>query len=267
MARTVKLAPTEHSAPKARQVVAPSRLALIRNNLPTIVGAAALVAAGALAGTALAHGGPDGRDGRHPGGGMEARMQMRGDHGDAGKKPGGMGGPGGKHAGDRTQGEAGPRHGADLTGTITSTSSTSLTMKLADGTSATIVLDGTSQYFTQTVGSAADVAVGSTVLVKAGMPVGNAAPAVTGIAVLASGLTNAHIHLGHPAKVTAVSGSTITLEVTTRRGTENRTVTISAATTISKIYAATNTDLTVGGSVVVDLGRGTSAAESVLIVK
>jgi hypothetical protein len=105
------------------------------------------------------------------------------------------------------------------------------------------------------------------VLVKAGMPVGNAAPAVTGIAVLASGLTDAHIHLGHSAKVTAVSGSTITLEVTTRGGTENRTVTISAATTISKISAATNTDLTVGGSVVVDLGRGTSAAESVLIVK
>ena len=45
MARTVKLAPTEKSTPNAKQVIAPSRLGTIRNNLPTILGAVALVAA------------------------------------------------------------------------------------------------------------------------------------------------------------------------------------------------------------------------------
>ena len=50
-----------------------------RTSLPAIFGAAALVAAGALAGTALANGGPDGRDGRHPGPAAEARMEMERD--------------------------------------------------------------------------------------------------------------------------------------------------------------------------------------------
>jgi len=63
MARTVKLTPNSGA----------------RNSLPMIFGAAALVAAGALAGTALANGGPDGRDVRHPGQGAEARMEMERD--------------------------------------------------------------------------------------------------------------------------------------------------------------------------------------------
>ena len=262
MARTVKLAPTEKSAPKAKQVVAPSRFSGIRNHLPTIFGAAALVAAGALAGTALAHGGHDGRDGRHPGQGMEARMNRDGGH-----MGGGMGGPGGDRDGDGQQGAGGPQAGADLTGTISSVSPTELSITLADGTTKTVVLDSASQYFTQTTGSAADVTVGSYVLVEAGMPVGGSAAEVSGLAVLTNGLTDAHVHLGHPAKVTAVNGSELTLEAVTPRGTVTITVTIGATTSISKIAAATNADLTAGGIVVVDLGRGTLGAESVLIVK
>lgn len=267
MARTVKLAPTEKSAPKAKQVVAPSRFSGIRNHLPTIFGAAALVAAGALAGTALAHGGHDGRDGRHPGQGMEARMDRDGGHMGGGMGPGGMGGPGGDRDGDGQQGAGGPQAGAGLTGTISSVSPTELSITLADGTTKTVVLDSASQYFTQTTGSAADVTVGSYVLVEAGMPVGGSAAEVSGLAVLTNGLTDAHVHLGHPAKVTAVNGSELTLEAVTPRGTVTITVTIGATTSISKIAAATNADLTAGGIVVVDLGRGTLGAESVLIVK
>ena len=251
MARTAKLAPTE------RQIVAPSRFSGIRNNLPAIFGAAALVAAGALAGTALANGGPDGRDGRHPGQGAEARMEMEGDH-----MRGGM-----DRHGDQHRGEGGPQASADLTGAVTSVSPTELSITLADGTTKTVVLDSESQYFTKTAGTAADVAVGSYVLVQAEKPVDGAVSEADGIAVLATGLTEAHVHLGRPAKVTAVDGNTLTLEMVTPRGTKTITVTIGANTVFSKIATATNADLTAGDSVVVDMGREAAAAESVLIVK
>jgi hypothetical protein len=251
MARTVKLAPTE------KQVVAPSRFSGIRNSLPAIVGAAALVAAGALAGTALANGGPEGRDGRHAGPGAEARMEMERDHD----------GAGGDRHGDRHRGEGGPQAGADLTGAVTSVSPTELSITLADGSSKTVVLDSESQYFTKTVGTAADVAVGSYVLVQAEKPADGAVSEADGIAVLATGLTDAHVHLGRPAKVTAVNGSTITLEMTTRRGVKTITVTISTNTVFSRIATATNADLMAGSSVVVDMGREAAGAESVLIVK
>ncbi|NBW32291.1 MAG: hypothetical protein EBR48_06625, partial [bacterium] len=76
-----------------------------------------------------------------------------------------------------------------------------------------------------------------------------------------------HVHLGRPAKVTAVDGNTLTVEMTTRDGVKTLTVTIGATTSISKIATATNTDVTTGDSVVVDLGRDSTAAKSVLIVK
>jgi len=250
MARVVKLAPTERSAPKVKQVVSPSRFSGIRNNLPTLLGAAALVAAGALAGTTLAHDGPKGGDGRLPGPGMEARMEMHGDH------------AGGRHQGDR-----GPRAVADLVGTVASASATELSVTSADGTTTTATLDGTSQYFTQSSGSSTDVTVGSYVLVAAKLPGRSSTQEVTSISVLTNGLTTAHLHLGRPAKVTAVSGNTLTLEVVMPRGTKTITVTIGATTSISKIATATIADLTVGARVTVDLGRGTVAAESVLIIK
>ena len=250
MARTVKLAPTEKSAPNAKQVIAPSRFSAIRNNLPTILGAAALVAAGALAGTALAHGGPEGRDSRHGGPGAETRMEMRGDrHGD-------------EHGG------AGRREGgADFSGTVTSVSPTELSITLADGTTTTVTLDNSSQYFTKSAGTAVDVTVGSFVLVEAAPPVGTTATEAVGIAVLENGLTEAHVHLGRPAKVTAVDGNTLTVEMPTRDGVKSLTITIGATTSISKIAIATNADVTAGDSVVVDLGRDSTAAKSVLIVK
>ena len=255
MARTVKLSSTE------KQVVAPSRFSGIRNSLPAIVGAAALVAAGALAGTALANGGPDGRDGRDAGRGAEARMEMDGDHlrGDMGRD--------GDRRGDRHRGPGGPRTGADLTGAVTSVSPTELSITLADGTTKTVVLNSESQYFTKTAGTAADVAVGSYVLVRAEKPADGAVSEADGIAVLATGLTDAHVHLGRPAKVTAVNGNTLTLEMTTRRGVKTIMVTIGADTVFSKIATATNADLTAGDSVVVDMDREAAAAESVLIVK
>ena len=246
MARTAKLAPTE------RQIVAPSRFSGMRNSLPAIFGAAALVAAGALAGTALANGGSEGRDGRHPGPGAEARMEMERDRDR----------DGGEH-----RGPGGPQAGADLSGAVTSVSPTELSITLADGTTKTVVLDSESQYFTKTAGTAADVAVGSYVLVQAEKPVDGAVSEADGIAVLATGLTEAHVHLGRPAKVTAVDGNTLTLEMVTPRGTKTITVTVSDNTVFSKIAAATNADLTAGDSVVVDMGREAAAAESVLIVK
>jgi hypothetical protein len=250
MARTTKLAPTEKSAPNTKQVIAPSRFGAIRNNLPTILGAVALVAAGALAGSALAHGGPEGRDGRHPGPGLEARMEMEG----------------GRH-GDHHRGPNGPRAEADFTGSVTSVSSTELSITLADGTTTTVALDSSSQYFAKSAGTAADVTVGSYVLVQAARPEGTTAIEAVGIAVLENGLTDAHVHLGRPAKVTAVDGNTLTVEMATRDGVKSLTVTIGATTAISKIATATNTDITIGDSVVVDLGRESTAAKSVLIVK
>jgi hypothetical protein len=250
MARTAKLAPTERSTAKAKQVVSPSRFGGIRNNLPTIFGAAALVAAGALAGTTLAHGGFDGRDGRHTAPGMEARMEMKGGHRGAGMGPGGM---------------RKPR--VDLTGTITSVSPTELSITLADGTTKTVVLDSASQYLTKSAGATTDVTVGSYVQVEVNKSVGSTAPEVSGLAVLTNGLTDAHVHLGHPAKVTAVNGSTLTLETATPRGTKTITVVIGAGTSISKIATTTNADLTAGGNVVVDLGQNMVTAKSVLIVK
>lgn len=261
MARTTKLAPTEPSTPKGTQVVAPSRFGGLRSNLPTILGAVALVAAGALAGTAFARGGFDGRDGRHPGGGLEARMDMDGDHMD-----GGMG-PGGDRDGDGPQGAGDRQGGPEFAGTVVSASSTELTITLADGTTQAIALDGASQLFAQTSGSAADVTVGSYVLVDAGMPIGTAPADAIGIAVLDGGLTDAHVHLGRPAKVTAVNGSEISLEVVTPRGTESYSVTIGAAMKISIVSAATTADLAAGASVVVDFGPHAIAAKSVLIVK
>ena len=253
MARTVKLTPNNGA----------------RNSLPMIFGAAALVAAGALVGTALANGGPDGRDGRHPGPAAEARMEMDRDRDrdGAGMKPGEKPGPGGDRHGGEHRGAGGPQAGAGLTGAVTSVSPTELSMTLADGTTKTVVLDSASQYFTKTTGTAADVTVGSYVLVGPGMPVGGTATEVAGIAVLANGLTDAHVHLGRSAKVTAVNGSTLTLEMTTRRGVKTLTVTIGANTVFSRIATATNADLTAGSSVVVDMGREATAAESVLIVK
>jgi len=248
MARTVKLAPTERSTPKAKQVVSPSRFGGIRNNLAAIFGAAALVAAGALAGTALAHDGPGGSDGRHPGPAMEARMTMHRDH-----------------SGQHDSGK--PKARVGLMGTATSVSPTELSVTLANGTSKTFVLDAMSQYFTQTTETAADVTVGSYVLVDGGRSAGSAAVTAKSIAVLTSGSTTVRLHLGHPATVTAVNGSKLTLEVVTPRGTKSITVTIGANTVISKIATATNADLTVGSTVAVDLGRESAAAKVVLIVR
>jgi hypothetical protein len=258
MARTVKLASTEQS---------PSRFSGIRNSLPAIFGAAALVAAGALAGTTLANGGSDGRDGRHSEPAMEARMEMGSDQTRAGMKPGDKSERGGNRHGNEHRGAGGPRAGANLTGAVTSVSPTELSITIADGTTKTVVLDSASQYFTKTAGTAADVTVGSYLLVAAGKPVGDSAPEVTGIAVLKSGLTDAHVHLGRPAKVTAVNGNTLTLEMTTRGGVKAITATIGANTVFSKIATATNADLTAGNSVVVDMGREATTAKSVLIVK
>jgi hypothetical protein len=142
-----------------------------------------------------------------------------------------------------------------------------LSITLADGATQTVSLDAASQYFTQTTGTVADITVGSYVLVEQALPVGNTAPAVSGVSVLANGLTDAHVHLGRPAKVTAVNGNELTLEVATPRGADTITVMISATTSISKIATATNADLTAGDSVVVDLGRNAVAANSVLIIK
>lgn len=236
MARTPKLTPSNGA----------------RNSLPMIFGAAALVAAGALAGAALTNGGPDGRDGRHPQRGAEARMEM-----DRARD----------RDGDVHRGAGRSHNEADLTGAVTSVSPTELSIALADGTLKTVMLDSSSQYFTKTAGTAADVVVGSYVLIEAGMPVGGVATEVANIAVLATGLTDAHVHLGRPAKVTALNGSELTLEVTTRRGVQTLTATIGANTLISKVAAATNADVTAGNVVIVDLSREATAAESVLIVK
>jgi dihydroorotase-like cyclic amidohydrolase len=105
------------------------------------------------------------------------------------------------------------------------------------------------------------------VLVQAEKPADGAVSEADGIAVLATGLTDAHVHLGRPAKVTAVDGNTLTLEMTTRRGVKTITVTISTNTVFSRIATATNADLMAGSSVVVDMGREAATAESVLIVK
>ena len=236
MARTVKLTPNTG----------------IRNSLPAIFGAAALVAAGALAGAALTNDGPDGQDGRHPERGAEARMAMDRDR---------------DRDGDEHRGAGGPHNEVDLTGAVTSVSPTELSIAVADGTTKTVVLESSSQYFTKAAGTATDVVVGSYVLIEAGVPNGDAGMEVAGIAVLATGLTDAHVHLGRPAKVTAVNGSELTLEVTTRRGVKTLTATIGANTLISKVASATNADVTAGNVVVVDLGREATAAKSVLIVK
>jgi hypothetical protein len=262
MARTVKLAPTEKSELKAKQVVAPARFSGIRNNLPVIVGAVALVAAGALAGSALARGGFDGRDGRHPGRETHMRMDQDGDH-----RGGGMGGPRGDRDGDGPQGAGRPGTGADISGTVASSTASQVVITLADGSTQTVVLDGSSQYFKQSTATAADVTVGTHLLVDAGMPIGGSTGDAAGIAVLTDGLTDAHVHLGRPAKVTAVNGSELTLEIVTRQGTATLKVTIGATTAISKVSPATNADLTAGSAVVVDLGRGALSAKSVLIVQ
>jgi hypothetical protein len=188
-------------------------------------------------------------------------MEMGGDH-----MRGDMGRDGDRH-GDQHRGESAPQVGTDLTGAVTSVSPTELSITLADGTTKTIALDSESQYSTKTAGTAADVAVGSYVLVRAEKPADGAVGEADGIAVLATGLTEAHVHLGRPAKVTAVDGNTLTLEMVTPRGTKTITVTVSDNTVFSKIATATNADLTAGDSVVVDMGREAAAAESVLIVK
>lgn len=248
MARTVKPAPTE------RQIAAPSRLSGIRTNLPAIMGAAALVAAGALAGATLTGGGPEGRDGRYPGRGQEARMEMHEDrHGD-------------RH-GAHHRDPAGAHEGADLSGTVNSVAPTELSITLTDGSIQSVALDGESRFFTKSMGTAADVTVGSFVLVEAEMPRGEPTMGVVGIAVLSDGLTDAHLHLGRPAKVVAVDGDSLTLEMSTRHGVKRVTVTIGAATSISNIAAATSADIIAGDAVIVDLRRDAAAAESVLIVK
>ena len=189
-------------------------------------------------------------------------MDVDGDH-----MGGGMGGPGGDRDGDGQQGAGERQGGVDLTGTVARVSPTELSITLADGTTQTVSLNAASQYFTQTTGTTADLTVGSYVLVQEALPVGNGALEVTGVAVLVNGLTDAHVHLGRPAKVTAVNGSALTLEAVTPRGVQTITVTIGANTSISRITTATNADLTAGNSVVVDLGRNAVAAKSVLIVK
>jgi len=194
-------------------------------------------------------------------------MEMERDHDGAGMERGENPERRGDRRGGEQRGGGGPQAGADLTGAVTSVSPTELSVTLADGTTKTVALNSESQYFTQTAGTTADVTVGSYVLVRAEKPADGAVAEADGIAVLATGLTDAHVHLGRPAKVTAVNGNTLTLEMTTRRGVKTVTATIGANTVFSKIATATNTDLTAGSSVVVDMGREAAAAKSVLIVK
>jgi len=194
-------------------------------------------------------------------------MEMERDHDGAGMERGENPERRGDRRGGEQRGGGGPQAGADLTGAVTSVSPTELSVTLADGTTKTVALNSESQYFTQTAGTTADVTVGSYVLVRAEKPADGAVAEADGIAVLATGLTDAHVHLGRPAKVTAVNGNTLTLEMTTRRGVKTITVTISTNTVFSRIATAMNADLMAGSSVVVDMGREAATAESVLIVK
>jgi hypothetical protein len=194
-------------------------------------------------------------------------MEMERDHDGAGMERGENPERRGDRRGGEQRGGGGPQAGADLTGAVTSVSPTELSVTLADGTTKTVALNSESQYFTQTAGTTADVTVGSYVLVRAEKPTDGAVAEADGVAVLATGLTDAYVHLGRPAKVTAVNGNTLTLEMTTRRGVKTVTATIGANTVFSKIATATNADLTAGSSVVVDMGREAAAAKSVLIVK
>jgi hypothetical protein len=150
---------------------------------------------------------------------------------------------------------------------VNSVAPTDLSITLTDGSIQSVVLDGESQFFTKSMGTAADIKVGSFVLVEAEMSRGEPTMDVVGIAVLPNGLTDAHLHLGRPAKVIAVDGTSLTLEMTTRYGVKRVTVSIGAATSISTVAAATSADITAGDAVIVDLGRDAAAAESVLILK
>ena len=70
-------------------------------------------------------------------------------------------------------GRGGAMGGVTLNGTVTAISADSITLELASGTSITIPLDDETAYRTASAASAADVTVGSTVIVTPGSRVAN----------------------------------------------------------------------------------------------
>jgi hypothetical protein len=80
--------------------------------------------------------------------------------------------------GGRDRGLNGP--GGTLTGTVTSVTSTSITVQLADGQTTTVALGSSTTYHTQAAGNSSDVTQGSTVTIRTTGTDGAAAVASAG---------------------------------------------------------------------------------------
>lgn len=80
-----------------------------------------------------------------------------------GQFPGGQGGPGG--------GGLGALGGGDLRGEVTAVSDTTITLRLEDGSTIVVPVDGSTDYQAASESTASDVVVGSTVLVQSSVSI------------------------------------------------------------------------------------------------
>jgi hypothetical protein len=208
--------------------------------------AVGLLLAGTMLGFALArHGGaPFGmRDGMH--GGM-------GDHQMGDVRPG-----------DAPDGHRGPGGFANaVNGVISSRDGDHFVYTADNGTSASVEVLPATGLFTLSTVDASAITVGANVYLV-GTP-----DAISSLTIAAADLlVGAHQHIGMPAVVKSVSGTSVTLTAETRSGSREITVSLSGTTVVRELSAGTLADLTDNAAVSVDYAPDGVTVESVTINK
>jgi hypothetical protein len=208
--------------------------------------AVGLLLAGTLLGFALARqgGAPFGmRDGMH--GGM-------GDHQMGGVRPG-----------DAPDGHRGPGGFTNaVNGVISSRDGDHFVYTADNGTSASVEVLPATGLFTLSTVDAAAITVGANVYLV-GTP-----DTISSLTIAAADLlVGAHQHIGMPAVVKSVSGTSVTLTAETRSGSREITVSLSGTTVVRELSAGTLADLTDNAAVSVDYAPDGATVESVTINK
>lgn len=208
--------------------------------------AVGLLLAGTMLGFALArHGGaPFGmRDGMH--GGM-------GDHQMGDVRPG-----------DAPDGHRGPGGFTNaVNGVISSRDGDHFVYTADNGTSASVEVLPATGLFTLSTVDASAITVGANVYLV------GTRDAISSLTIAAADLlVGAHQHIGMPAVVKSVSGTSVTLTAETRSGSREITVSLSGTTVVRELSTGTLADLTDNAAVSVDYAPDGVTVESVTINK
>lgn len=205
-----------------------------------------LVLAGTMLGFALA------RHGGAPFGMRDGRLGGMGDHQMGEVRPG-----------DAPDGNHRPGEFSDaVSGVISSRDGDHFVYTADNGTSASVEVLPVTGLFTLSTADASMITAGANVYLV-GTP-----EAISSLTIAAADLlVGAHQHIGMPAVVKLVSGTSVTLTAETRSGSREITVSLSGTIVVRELAAGTLADLTDNAAVLVDYAPDGITVESVIVNK